>query len=303
MADEEWVARLAALYGEPLGSFTPARDALAKELKAAGDPDAAARAKALRKPALAAWVVNLLVRRDAEQLDQVLTLGESLRAAAADLDGEELRTLTRQRRQLTAAVTTRARGLAREAGVKVTAAVADQVEGTLHAAMLSDAASGAVRTGALVRAVAPSEVGDLAGPEGTDDLDDSVADPALLGIRAPALETPEPGRPDLRVVVDDGAARREAEEALEEAREAFTAAETEATEAADAVATLRARTLQVEEEIDELRRRIATLDATLEEVTDELEEAEDGAEDATLVRDEAAAVLRVAEKALARLDP
>lgn len=299
MADDAWVDRLATLYGEPLGSFTPARDALAKELKAAGDTEAAARVKSLRKPALAAWVVNLLVRRDAEQVDQVLTLGESLRAAAADLDAEELRTLTRQRRQLTAAVTTRARGLAREAGVKVTAAVADQVEGTLHAAMLSDAASAAVRTGALVRAVAPAEVGELADAA---DLGDAVADASLLGTRAPAVEVPEPGRPDLRVVVDDGAARREAEQAVEEAREAFTAAEGEANEADDAVATLRARTLQIEEEIDELKRRIAALDATLEEVTDELEEAEEGAQDASVVRDEAAAALREAEEALARLE-
>lgn len=300
MAEDEWVARLAALYAEPLASFTPARDALAKELKAAGDDAATARVKALRKPALAAWVVNLLVRRDAEQVDQVLVLGESLRAAAADLDGEELRTLTRQRRQLTAAVTTRARGLAREAGVKVTGAVADQVEGTLHAAMLSDAASAAVRTGALVRAVRPAEVGELTGAA---DLEDAVADPALLGTRAPAVEAPEPGRPDLRVVVDDKAARREAEEAVEETRGALTAAEAEATEADDAVATLRARTLQVEEEVDELKRRIATLDATLEDVTDELEGAEESAEDASLVRDEAAAALREAEEALARLDP
>lgn len=297
MTDEEWAVRLAALYGEPLASFTPARDALAKELKAAGDTEAAARAKALRKPVLAAWVLNLLVRRDAEQVDQVLTLGESLRAAAADLDGDELRTLTRQRRRLTAAVTTQARELAREAGVKVTAAVADQVEGTLHAAMLSDAASVAVRTGALVRAVAPAEVGELADAA---DLADAVADPALLGTRAPAVEAPD-SRPDLRVVVDDGAVRREAEEAVEEAREALTEAEAEAAEADDAVATLRARTLQVEEEIDELKRRIATLDATLEEVTDELEEAEEGAEDASLVREEATAALREAEQALARL--
>lgn len=299
MADDAWVDRVGALYGEPLATFTSTRDAWAKELKTAGETGAATRVKSLRKPALAAWVVNLLVRRDAEQVDQVLTLGESLRAAAADLDGEELRTLTRQRRQLTAAVTTRARGLAREAGVKVTAAVADQVEGTLHAAMLSDAASAAVRTGALVRAVAPAEVGELAD---TADLGDAVADPALLGTRGPVVEAPEPGRPDLRVVVDDGAARREAEEAVEEARAALTDAEAEAAEADDAVATLRARTLQVEEEIDELRRRIATLDATLDEVTDELEEAEDGAQDAAVVREEAAAALREAERTLARLD-
>ena len=54
------------LYALPLGDFTPARDARAKELKGT---DLAAPVKALKKPSLAAWVVNLLVRRDAEQAD------------------------------------------------------------------------------------------------------------------------------------------------------------------------------------------------------------------------------------------
>ena len=58
---------------------------------------------------MAAWVVNLLVRREAEQVEQVLGVGAALREAQANMAGDELRALTRQRRQLTAAVTTRAR--------------------------------------------------------------------------------------------------------------------------------------------------------------------------------------------------
>ncbi|MFZ2504288.1 MAG: hypothetical protein WAW88_16630, partial [Nocardioides sp.] len=107
------------LYALPLAEFTPARDALAHELKvgdsAAGlapDKELAARVKALRRPTLAAWVVNLLVRREADQVDQILAVGAALREAQRNADGEELRTLTRQRRQLTAAVTTRSRALA-----------------------------------------------------------------------------------------------------------------------------------------------------------------------------------------------
>ena len=57
------------LYGLPLAEFTPARDARAKELKGT---DLAPRVKALRKPSTAAWVVNLLMRRETEQVDQVL---------------------------------------------------------------------------------------------------------------------------------------------------------------------------------------------------------------------------------------
>ena len=64
------------LYALPLADFTPARDALAKEHKA--DKALAAAIKGLRKASVAAWVVNLLVRRDPDQVDQVLAVGEAL---------------------------------------------------------------------------------------------------------------------------------------------------------------------------------------------------------------------------------
>ena len=60
------------LYALPLGDFTAARDARAKELKGT---DLAAAVKAMKKPSLAAWIINLLVRRDADQATQVLELG------------------------------------------------------------------------------------------------------------------------------------------------------------------------------------------------------------------------------------
>ncbi|UUZ59699.1 hypothetical protein [Nocardioides sp. B-3] len=63
------------LYGLPPADFTPARDALAKEHKA--DKELAAQVKALKKPSLAARVVNLLVRRDAPRVEQVLAVGGS----------------------------------------------------------------------------------------------------------------------------------------------------------------------------------------------------------------------------------
>ena len=72
--------------------------------------------KALRKPSLAAWVVNLLVRREAEQVEQVLSMGAALREAQAAMSGDQLRELTRQRRQLTAVVTQQARSLAARPG-------------------------------------------------------------------------------------------------------------------------------------------------------------------------------------------
>src|SRR3954466_7406425 len=105
------------LYALSLADFTPARDAKAKELKGT---DLGKQVKALKKPSLAAWVVNLLVRHESEQVDQVLQVGAALRQAQESMSGDELRQLTRQRRQVTAAVTTPARRLGRGPGAKNT---------------------------------------------------------------------------------------------------------------------------------------------------------------------------------------
>jgi uncharacterized protein YhaN len=265
------------LYALPLGDFTPARDARAKALKGT---DLAAPVKALRKPSLAAWVVNLLVRRDADQVTQVLDLGAALREAAAGMQGEELRALTRQRRQLTAAVTTGARSLAAGEGVKVTPAVADQVESTLTAAMLDARCAEAVRSGLLVTALAATGVDEV-------DLGAAVATPDALGFTATATERPPP---DLHVVPDpdaDEKAVAAARAAVEETAAGLESARRAATDAATAVADLEARGLQLQAEAEELRRRLADLEAAYDEVEEELSDAEDARAEAD--RDLAAA--------------
>src|SRR6476619_4156171 len=217
------------LYGLALPEFTPARDARAKALKA-DDADLARRVKALRKPSTAAWVVNLLVRREAEQVEQVLAVGTALREAQAAMSGEELRTLTRQRRQLTAAVTTQARRVAAAAGVKVTTAVSDQVEATLTAAMVDEGCAAAVRSGLLVTGLATTVLDAV-------EHGAAVAVPEALGVTATATATADAGaaaRPDLHVVRDpeaDAKAVAAARARLEEA-EAELGHATEALESA-----------------------------------------------------------------------
>ena len=272
------------LYALPVADFTAARDAHAKELKAS-DKDLAARVKALRKPSVAAWALNLFVRREKDQVEQVIAVGEALREAQANLDGAELRALTRQRRQLTAAVTGRARACAHDEGVRLSDAVAEQLEATLTAAMLDEGAAAAVRSGMLVAALAATgvEAVDVAG---------AVGAPEALGFTATAREADEepPPRPELRVVPDpeaDQKRRRAAQEKVDaaearvgEAQEAFDAAAAE-------VGELEARSMQVQAQIDELRRRLAELETSAEEVDDELSDAED-------VRSEAEAALAAA---------
>ena len=280
-----------SLYGLPLSEFTPARDARAKELK--GTP-LAAQVKALRKPSTAAWVVNVLVRRDTDQVEQVLTVGAALREAQASMSAEELRALSRQRRQLTAAVTTGARRIAREEGTRVTEAVADQVEATLTAAMVDERCGLALRSGMLTTALASTGLDPA-------DVEAAVGLPEALGFAAPSREVAAPARPDLHVVPDpeaDTKAVTAAEEALEAAEALVVEATAAHGEAVTAVEELEARSLQLQAEIAELRSRIDELEASAEETDDELSEAEDACSeaeseltDATRSRDSAAAAL------------
>ena len=92
--EETFAAIAEELYGVAPAEFTDARNGYVKELKAAKDREMSERVKALKKPSTAAWVVNMLVRHNAEEMKQVLDLGRSLRAAQADLDGEALRVVS-----------------------------------------------------------------------------------------------------------------------------------------------------------------------------------------------------------------
>lgn len=252
-----------ALYALPLAEFTPARDARARELK--GTP-VAPRVKALRKPGLAAWALNLLVRREHEQVAQVLAVGEGLRAAQERMSAAELRELTKQRRQLTAAVTSQARWHARTAGVRLTEAVAQQVEASLTAAILSAAAGDALRTGLLVQPLTATGVDD-ADPSGAV----AVAEALAAGYAAAPVATPAPV---LHVVADTDRELAEARAAVAELAQRLGAGEAAVDRCRQEVARLEARALELESRLEELRRRTADLEAEYEQVDDALVEAE-----------------------------
>lgn len=296
MAEHESLLRIADdLYALPLGEFIGARDQRATEARTAGDAELAAAVKRLRKPATAAWVVNLVVRYDADQISQVLDVGAALREAQEAMSADELRALTKQRRQLTAAVTTSSRSLAREHGQRVTASVADQVEATLTAAMIDADAAEAVRSGLLVSPLATTGVDDL-------DVSEAVAVPQALGFAAAPRATPEPGRPDLHLVPDPDADEKALEAArgrLAETTEALEGATRVRDEAAAAVERLRAKELQLSSEIDELRRRLADLEASYEEVDDEIGIA---AQDAEAAEEDLAVAKREQRAAAAEVD-
>jgi len=303
------------LYALEPAAFVPARDARAAALRADGEDEAADRVKRLRKPSTAAWVVNLLARADAEQVEQVVELGAAFREAQDDLDGKRLRELTRQRRQLVAAVAARARSLAVEAGATVSAAVLAQVEATLTAAMIDADAGRAVRSGLLVGPLQATGIGRA-------DVASAVAVPDALGI-APVDDDGAPARhlhavPDLPGARggrrrassrkdDDAAAeeeaarqaaRQEAEQELADAEDDVAAARDAGSAAAAEVGRMEGVARRTDAERDAVRRRLAELDDEAAVVDAELrgavvarQRAERTLADATRRRDEAASRL------------
>jgi hypothetical protein len=291
------------LYALTPGEFTAARNEHTKAAKADGDKDLAARIGQLRRPSVAAWVVNMLMRHHGEEMAQVLELGESLRQAQADLDGEALRELTRQRRRLIAAVTGTARALAADLGEKVSDTVARQVEDTLHSAMVDENAAAAVRTGMLTEPLAPSGLGSL-------DIEEAVADRTALGRTATRAEPPSRKRAELSVVPEEEPDEEErrheeltaARARLDEARTAADKAAKKLDKAEKRVAKLEARALQVQGELDELRRKVAGLEHEAETIDGESEAAEEKRDRTARRQREADAELDEARSALERLD-
>jgi hypothetical protein len=143
----------AELYGLPLEDFIRVRAERVKQAKADGQGDVGARIADMRKPTMAAWWANQLSRREAAAIDDLLGLGDQLRAATTDLDGARLRELSPRRRVVVEALLDQARELAGSTGVRLSDDVAGKLRETLDAAIVDVAAGEAVRTGRLVHAL------------------------------------------------------------------------------------------------------------------------------------------------------
>lgn len=239
----------------------------------------------LRKPAPAAWVVDLLAHDGA--LDDAVDLGPALRKAQADADPGEIRTLRQHRSEVIEALTQAGADLASDAGHPVTAAVLAQVRATIEAAMADPHAGAAVRSGLLVTPL------ESVGFDAVD-LDGALADPdavpdAWSGSDAPPIpitqargarkasrasrstETePQDGpQPDAQAEPKrDPAAERKA------ARQAETAARSESRDADAALDAAEADLEQAEDRRADLQRE---LDRAIAEI-EALERARDAAE-------------------------
>ncbi|MBB2986884.1 hypothetical protein [Terracoccus luteus] len=304
-------AAVEELYSGPPDRFTARRGELVAEAKDAGDKDLARSVGRLRRPTLAAWAVNHLVRTRPDDLDELRRFAELLREAQRTLDGEQLRLLGRERARRVDALGAEVESAAADAGHPLGASAAVEVRDTLTALIADEDAERAVLTGALVKALQYSGFGsvDLDDVVAIDDVDAPEQGGDPRGRRSPALrvvdgrsddENPVPGREDdpgesdgtsgagpSGADRDEEAARQERERADElaarraERRAAARRRLASALEAASAalhaadrrVAVLQARQEEVTEGVADLERRLAAARQRLGKVTDELDEA------------------------------
>lgn len=274
MATDEVDAIAAELYALPPAEFTAARNARA----GLAAPALAKRLKALRKPTVSAWAVNLLARDG--QLADAVELSAALREAQDDLDAAELSRLGRQRRQLVAALAKQAVELVEQAGAAVSTAAREDVEKTINAAVMDAAAAAAVMTGRLVR---PLEAGDV----------DPAALADAVGGSVPGVMTPPP-RDDLA----DRRARKAAEKAARDAERLAGEAERELARVDARRAKAQERIDHVRERIDDLRRDLAALEADERAAVDRLDAVERDRADAAAKSRDAAQAAERARRAL-----
>jgi len=163
MADLDEVAD--RLYALPPEQFTAARDEEVARARQAGDRERARTLGALRRPTVAAWLVNLLARERAEAVAELFALGEALRAAQHELRGAQLRELSSQRRAAVDGLAGQVRGLARAAGRPARENLpVDEVVATLNAALADAEVAAQVRAGRLVRPTSYAGFGEVPRP-------------------------------------------------------------------------------------------------------------------------------------------
>ncbi|MFI5717293.1 hypothetical protein [Nocardia sp. NPDC051750] len=241
----------ADLYGRMPGEFVAARSEQARAAKEAGDKKLAADIGALRKPTVAAWAVNMLVRAAPGEVEALLRLGDELRTAQRELSGEQLRVLTRQRRQVVDALAGRAGEVAGEHGHPVTDAVLRQVGETLTAALADPEVAEKVRTATLASAASYAGFGPVEPDLSVvrdDDADTESATPRpKTAVRKGAAKRTPSGQGE----EESGRARNEELQAAVEA--AVTAVDTAEQEARRAGEDLR----RSEERVAELRADLA----------------------------------------------
>jgi hypothetical protein len=258
------------LYGLPLERFVPERGALAKALRADGQREEAARVAKLRRPSVAAWAVNQLVRTQARQVKALFDAGDALQHAQSELlagrgDATAMREAGERERASVQELTAVARGLLSSEGHELSQLTLGRVSETLHAAAFDEDARARVREGCLekeLRHVGLGGFGALTGPLPKPGRKQTPSEK-----QKPEREKPKPP------AKADAAQAQKAKQQHQAARKALAEARRLAERAA--------------RELTSLQKRRDQAAAALRDAEDELASASERAQQATLAHEQA----------------
>ncbi|QIP87967.1 hypothetical protein GLX30_32535 [Streptomyces sp. Tu 2975] len=276
------------LYALRPHEFTAVRNQRAAEARRAGDRELAERIRALRRPTVSAWAGNMLVRREPDKVGPLISLGEGLREAHRNLDGEQLRELGRQQHLLVGALAREARQLAAEEGQAVGEAAFHEIEATLHAVLADPEAARQWAAGHLDRP--------LNAPVGFTGLEAGAG--ATARPARPARREPEP-RPEPSPEPEEDAGARRRREKLDRARQDAEEAERQAGEREQAHEEATAALERSQAALDGISEQVATLAQELEEARERQRRTERELRD---TRDQVARTSRTARDARRRAD-
>ncbi|GAB3946071.1 hypothetical protein GCM10027614_38940 [Micromonospora vulcania] len=182
------------LYRNPPDRFVAARDAAVAEARRAGDPTTARQLARLRRPTVAAWLVNLLAIQRPELVADLVQLADALRAAQRELRGPRLRELSAQRRAVVGALVAEVRKLAAAEPDAPSAGKLPlaEVEATLNAALSDVEVAEQVRAGRLLRAASYAGFGEVPRPQLRLVTDDDEEPAAELPAHRPGAQRTRP---------------------------------------------------------------------------------------------------------------
>ena len=147
-----------ALFQLTPPEFVTARNALATQLKKAGQNDVARRVKALPKPSISAWTVNQLYWKHRAAFEKLLANGERFRQAQVSRlagKGTDIHKLLNERREELSAMSRLAAQILQRSSGAAPSGVMRRITATLEALSAYGTLAGAPSAGRLVEDVDP----------------------------------------------------------------------------------------------------------------------------------------------------
>ncbi|SEF10481.1 hypothetical protein [Jiangella alba] len=311
------------LYALPPDEFVEARNTLAKRLKSEGAGDVAARVKALRKPTVAAWLTNQLVRQHGDDIHALADLGERMRRAMSAMDGAALRELTAERKKQVDGLLKAARKVAAGAGQKAGPDLIEAVAASLDAAIADPRAAEVLRAARLSHGLEHVGFGSVeddgeaaevislsearvARGQRLETTRRPRATPAATAEAEPAGEAADSaaetaGAAGAAAEPEPAGDHARAEHELEQAEAAVDAAEEQVDDAEAALDDQRQRLERAQEAVERLTEELAAARRELEQARDDVGSAEDDVETARRASEAARRRRREAKQALSRL--